>query len=111
MVRIVKDASPTLDRAGECDCGHSLRLHRLQPAGCLALDDQDYPCACAEFRLADELPVAVRVKIIRDQLEIVRVILQDAQKRRLMPDEQYAVSQLARALVELTDAARSLLNG
>ena len=111
MVRIVKDASPTLDRAGECDCGHSLKLHQSQSAGCLALDDQDYPCDCAEFRLADELPVAMRVKIIREQLEIARVILRDAQKRRrLTPDEQNAVSQLARELVELTDAVRSLLS-
>jgi len=111
MVRIVKDASPTLDRAEECECGHSVKLHQSQSAGCCALDEQDYPCACAEFRLADELPVAVLVNSIRDQLEIARVILQDAQKRpRFTPDEQYAVAQLARALVELTDAVRSWLS-
>jgi hypothetical protein len=49
------------------------------------------------------------VKIIRDQLDIARVILQETEKRRLTSDEQSVVLQLARELVELTDAVRSLL--
>jgi hypothetical protein len=55
--------------------------------------------------------MSLRVKIIRDQLDIARAILSEAQeRRRLLPEEQFAISQLAKALVELTDAVRTFLS-
>jgi hypothetical protein len=110
MVRIVTDASRNLEGGPECDCGHALSLHRLQPAGCSAVDEHGHPCACSELRLAEDVPVSVRVQLIRDQLDIARAILSEAEKRHLPPEDQFAISQLAAVLVELTDAVRNLLS-
>ena len=58
---------------------------------------------------APDLALLERVQIIRDQVEAMRAILAEAQKRALLPAEKRAVVELAKAFAELTDAVRTLL--
>jgi hypothetical protein len=109
MVRIVKDESPARASGSECDCGHASSMHDMQSGRCLANDPHEGACSCAEFRPAEDVPISVRVRLIRDQLERARAIIFEAQARPLAPEERFAVSQLAGALVELSDAVRALL--
>ena len=50
-----------------------------------------------------------RAQLIRDQIEAIRALLLEADRRALDSEERSAVSELAKACAELTDAARSLL--
>jgi hypothetical protein len=56
-----------------------------------------------------DMPLAERARIIREQVETLRAILVEAERRALHPDEKLAVAELAKACAELTDAVRMLL--
>jgi hypothetical protein len=63
------------------------------------------PAPDAETRLLE------RAQRIRSQIETLRALLLEADRRALDPEERLAVAELARACAELTDAVRTLLRG
>jgi hypothetical protein len=54
-------------------------------------------------------PVLEWALSIRTQIETLRAVLQEADRRALDADERAAVAELAKACAELTDAVRTLL--
>ena len=102
------EAEPRTLDTWRCICTHAADAHHHQSATCLALDPAGAVCWCTEFQACEAVPPLERVKIIRAEITALHEILSVAQSRGLLPEEEAAFWEVARAFAELREYWREL---